>query len=366
MLNKKHLSIWLAVVLILGTVFPVAAQTRDEVAIISSRVVKCAHTGSFISEQVDEHHRVIRTFERAGNIHKRGFTDAHAEARATLLMLGMRPYNIGRLSPEQLEFIASSPRIQAIASYTKTDTYGNTIFVEPTAAYAAAERANKAELEALDYLLQQSSSPDALVDNQPLTVGYFNDGIMSLIHIAVASASDPARYTFITDALWLQMPWSRRTDSVGSVASSIAVDFSSMGGWYSYQRRSVVGANITYHFYSRTATTQHRISGAWQGTAAIVNMPLDTTVTRPIFVMHRHSNLNAVNVFEGLMVHPQLITNFNSIGAHYHSGFGIGAITPIVSISFGVGGVAASIGLAPTWHVVTTRRHVPLLLTYRP
>lgn len=365
MSNKRILSVLLALSLVLATVLPVVAQTRHEAGIVSPRVAKCAQTGLFVTSQVDEYHRVTKTVKRIESTHTQEFSNNPAKARAILLRLGVRPYNIGRLSPDQLDFVANSPRITSVISYTKGDGSGNVIFLDPATAYSEAERANRAELDALESILQQQSRPDFFVDIDPKTGGHLNDGIMSLIHVAAASDSDPSRYLFITDALWLQMPSSRRTDSVGSVASSIAVDFGSMAGWYSYQRRTTTGSHVTDHLYSRIATTQHRTNGSWQGTAALLNMPLDATVTRPIFIMHRHSNFNAVNIFEGLVVHPQLITNFNSIGAHYHKGIGIGAINPTVSISFGVEGVAASIGLSPTLHV-TTRRHVPLLLTYRP
>jgi|GEM_PF-1332686 len=371
MKRRKWISVLLSAALILGAIMSAAAHADAGPRILSSKIIECINTGFIIAEEVDENYRIIRTLERGGGSQTQRFSNVYAEAEAILSVLGMRRYNISRLTSDQMAFIVASPRIQSTVSYTKVDYAGHVLYVEPAVAYLEAELARQTEMAEMEQRIQQDLSLYEPIQPMGGGVGVANDGIMSLIHIVGADIANPARHLFISDALWLQMPSSRRTDTIGSVATSIAIDFNTIRGWYSYAARTVTstilgGTTINDNFFSRNASTQHRINGNWQGAASILNMPPDSAISEQgWFMSHTNSNFNAVTIFEALMVHPHVATNFNSIGSYYHNGFGFSFGSPSVSISIGGGGVSASIGWSPTLQF-TTKRNVPLLISFIP
>ena len=340
--------------------------TVDGVRIISEQIIEYSDFGFSIIEKIDENHRIIRVIERNDALHTQFSSDIYTKATTILTLLGISSFSIERMAYEQLEFIALSPNIQGIISYSRVDELGYVTYIEPSVAYFEAERAIKeelAEIELLAHMARYNLFEYESIQHNSGGAGIKNDGIMRLMHVVTQNHLDRERYRFVTKAEWLQMPFARRVDSIGSIATSIAIDFDSISSFYGFDRRTQIGDTFSWHSHTYIPTSQHRINGSWQGIAAILNMPSDVTMVYPVFISHRHTNFYAFNIFDGLIVHPQLATNFNSVGSHYHNGFGIGQFNPSVSIT--LRGISASIGLDPSLQN-TTRRDVSLLLQYTP
>jgi len=208
-----------------------------------------------------------------------------------------------------------------------------------------------------------------------LTTNTVNDGIVRLIHVAVPHGQFPHMFMFSTDALWLSMPSSRNVDSIGSIATGVTMlwhqDFRPVAG-YRYTMRVVTttplgGTTITEHPFNVPVEPQHRINGNWQGMAAPTELPPNSIINEPtLFRQTTIQEYNSFISFFSVITQDLQPTWFNSIGSHYHNGFGLTFGSPSVSISVGLSGnISASIGFSPTFQSAT-RRHVPLTVRFIP
>ncbi|MCL2285107.1 MAG: hypothetical protein FWC32_01940 [Firmicutes bacterium] len=367
MRRKKILSVILALVMVFGSVIPIAALPEHnyeicnvsnilpigDVTIVSSRFVEDSNLGLTMMESIDEYYRVIRTLVRDDVNPARVVLDIHAEASAILLMMGMNQYFIDGMSCEDLEFIAFSPSISTLASYSRIDQFGNSVYIDRVTAHAIAEEARQAELE----MMQFFNNPMGLYgyNIQPFNSGSRHDGVMSLFHLASQNWSNRNSFMFHTDATWLNEPFMRLTDSIGSTAMSITADVTrAWAGGFSYTENIIGPGSITSQRISRNIQPEFRTNGNWNGAGILFSLPR-TWSDGWWSVTHR--NMMAFSRFYGLLSHTT-VHSFNSIGSYYHTSVSLN-IRPSLSIGLGRSGVAASIGLSIALRYVIPR-HVQL------
>ena len=302
-----------------------------------------------VKQSADSAGRIIRVLEREPDADRPMSAD---ETREMLRSLGMPEQAIENLGEKELRRYASSPKIYTSDAYIRTDSLGRMTYVTKADAVMGA--------------IEQKSAFSPLASGSDT----YRDSYMNLYFIAADLDDGNGTYLFATNALWLTMPNFRWKDGVGAVAQDVAIDYSTMTGYYQYrQERYYNGVLQSTLLPAQTRTTLSRYdfqaatdsTGTFYGIGTIVNLPNDTRV--PVDDMEiYHTDYFVHTEFEANMRYPTFETYFNAIGSYVHKTLGLGGA---VSITVDTSGAAAvGLGLHPVENC--DGRHVPLRIHYVP
>ena len=302
-----------------------------------------------ISESTDSAGRVIRSVEREIDSDRLMSAD---ETREMLRSLGMPEQAIEGMDEKDLARYAASPNIYTSDAYIRTDSLGRMTYVT--------------ELEAVMGAAEQKSEFSPLASGSDT----YRDSYMNLYFVAADLDDGNGTYLFATNALWLTMPDFRWKDGVGAVAQDVAINYSTMGGYYQYrQERYYNGVLQSTLLPAQTRTTLSRYdfqaatdsTGTFYGVGTVVELPNDTGA--PVDGMEIiYTDYFVHAEFEANIRHPTLETYFNAIGSYVHKTFGVSGEVSIAVDTTGT--VAVGLGLQPKAHC--EGRHIPVFVHYAP
>jgi len=350
MLMKIALSIFLAITLSIVTLPPIMVSSQydvDEVQIISSTLLECPQFGFVVTEKVNEHYQVIRTFERNENIAQPfGHRDEIAEAKAILRLMGMDELFINHKPLSQLLAFANSPRLQTTGTYSRVDAYGNQTVIAPSVAHHEAE------------LIQQARDVYGCL----CCFGWTQNDIM-FMNLGVAPAwgdYHPGRpgeigwFAFSSSVSWLTTPFWRLTDSLGIVASYITTSPVDAVGIFSYVEEHL--------FFSRDVVqeitpTGRSALGRYGGRAISFRLPARIDPYEWVDFTEFRAHIS----FWGRIGPIHQCRPFAAIASYYHTAFRLGFED--ITVSVDSGGVSASIGVSFMLSN-QTKSHIELVLSY--
>ena len=302
-----------------------------------------------ISQSTDSAGRVIRSVEREIDSDRLISAD---ETREMLRSLGMPEQTIEGMDEKDLEQYAASPKIYTSDAYIRTDSLGRMTYVT--------------ELEAVMGAAEQKSVFSPLASGSDT----YRDSYMNLYFVAADLDDGNGTYLFATNALWLTMPTIRWKDGVGAVAQNIAIDYSTITGYYQYRQEIYYNGVLQSTLIpAQTRTTLSRYdfqaasdsTGTFYGVGTIVNLPNDTDTPVDDTEVY-YTDYFVHTEFEASMNYPTFATNFDAIGSYVHK-----TVTSPLEVSISIdtsGNAAVGLGLRPK--INYEGRHVPLYLHYEP
>lgn len=282
-----------------------------------------------ITECLDSKNQIIRTYERTPQVEISTFASngtnnsalSYEQTKEMLTSLGMDAQAIECLSDEELEEYATTPRIQSVTSFCKTDTEGNTSYVSENEAIQSA-----AEINAMSGTITSQTR--------------FFDEYMKLYYQVTDLADGLGSYKFVTEATWLTMPTQRQKDAVGSCAQGVTITPNTQKGYYSYTRSNIVEGNVLAETKVeediQSSSFANVTDNVYLGAVAYVNLPNDIYTTTMI---SRFYDFFVHTEYKGKIAHPQLVTNFNTSGTYTHVVTSI-TFTPSLNLSYEDGAVA--------------------------
>ncbi len=288
-----------------------------------------------ISTRVDLNNRVIKELERTPDSieAKKDAFEEYTETKELLLALGMEQDFIDKLSDEDLEQYATSPKMVATTSYVKTDSDGDITYLDESVALRESAVVHMAQLETAEALLSGE-----LMSTQAQKT--YQDSYMRVFYLVTYLGN--GKYKFSTDARWLTMPYFRGTDSLGACSQNATVLNNTRTGWYNYDIKTSTAGRITYSTGSQTISSPgNAVNGSWYGSAGYIKVPADSPPGG--YGLSSYSNLKAHYEFQGYVNYPKQDSWFNSVGSYCHATFKI-SYTPSLTIS--TKGTSAAIGLS--------------------
>lgn len=307
-------------------------------------------------ERIDEDNRIIRTYEKEdtpkGAI-AYGLRSLNSEendrerTKALLSDLGMGDAFIAELSDEDLDVYGESKSITGVVSYIKTDKDGNSTYVsEGDVSVCAPPSIDE------DVIIKDDGG-----GGSSFFTAEEEDSYMRLNYMVLDCAGEV--YKFLIDAEWLKMPNCRLTDSLGACSSSMTVEQDTRKGWCTYNKktetideydRKTTNNNVIHYDFSNSSFHEAGTVGGWYGSAALFALPINKTVHEKD-VWNNTIYYNKVTCygykvhyeFEGKIVNPELITNFNS-GATYCHQIKFLNVDPVLSIGTAEFGMAITLG----------------------
>lgn len=344
---KKLLSALLAFTLIFSmSVSAFAAEPNTDG---QKRSVESGGYTFTITEQTDENHRIIRTYEK-DQTSARTMPNLQ-ETKALLVALGMEEDNVNELSEETLQEFAEGSQITISTSYTKADENNNVTYLDETTALAESAEL-KAQQDSLKYNLAQGIATAADYED------YYKDSYMKVTYAVTYKGS--GSYLYSIDGKWLTMPFFRGFDSIGSCAMNGTVTNSTRSGNYSYDITYINGGSISYDDYSGNITNfKNAVNGNWYGSSGIINLPNDVFTDYSSII---YDNFEAHYQYRGHVTSPSEARWFNTVASYDHATVSI-AFDPSVSIDLN-GDVSASIGLSIVGS--TDTRSVEFEVYYKP
>ena len=309
-----------------------------------------------ILETVDSNHRIIRTFEREPSSPSINSIGNTMTTNDILLALGMEQDFIDKLSDEDLEIYATSPKMVATISYAKIDAENNVTYVTESEAIQEAEAMREAQKDKIEELKIGVLPGQEMKTNAQDT---YEDSYMRVFYLVTDMGN--GLYFFSTDARWLTMPFFRSKDSLGACAQNCTVDYATRSGWYEYDITEVNAGSVTYDYYWDSIDEddfKNAINGSWYGSAGILNLPNDG-YSETYSIMF--DDFKAHYEYKGYVNYTELESYFNTSGTYDHATVAI-SFSP--SVSIGIDGPSASIGL--NIFGATDTRTVDLLIHYVP
>ena len=300
---KKLVALTMSAFLLAQSTLPIFAvnQPQDEQYVYAN--------GILIQETVNENHQVIRTYtpQTTSSTYSTRGTESTPSAEDILEAMGLEQSFIDNMRPETLAVIQNSDYITTTVSYTRTDAEGNTYYISE-------EQANT-EIEAIK--ANTSATTFANIEFQD----FDEDEYMRVWHMVVHdTSSTDGTHLFCTAGRWLKEPHFQSWDSVGSIAHEIAYDDTSGYGYYTADEVHTIGSSeTTFDDYLYEVDSEYFSflkEGDWRGSAMIFEYPEDWgTSTYGV----EYSDVKAYYEFEGKIIQPEHITNFNSVGTYSHS-----------------------------------------------
>ena len=301
-----------------------------------------------ISQSTDSAGRVIRSVEREINSDRLMSAD---ETREMLRSLGMPEQAIEGMDEKDLARYAASPKIYTSDAYIRTDSLGRMTYVtELEAVMGAAEQKNEL---------------------YPLAIFSDNrfDSYMKLHFTAAALGDERGTYIFEVNALWLTMPCFRWKDGVGIAVQGMAIDYSTIMGYYQYrQERYSGGALQSTLLPEHTKTTLSRYDFrmaadsdvGFYGAGTLINLPDDTGA--PVDGMEIFCTDYFVHTeFEASVRYPTIETHFGAVGSYVHrTTMVIGGLSVSVAAADGEAGLVLRPGAG------CRERHAQLLSHHAP
>jgi len=187
--GKRILGVVLALAIILTMIavsmYGLEMETSNDITAMTT-LIEVDEFSFDITEHVDEHRRLTRTFERDFVPISRS-TD-YGFANALLLALGFNLEIIDMIPSEALAAIATTTFATSAILYSVGDEYGSHRYISPN----------------------------------------FVDGGIIQVHHGAFRVGNSRTYLFVTSGHWLAMPNQRGTGSIGQLASNISVNSSTI------------------------------------------------------------------------------------------------------------------------------------------
>lgn len=343
--TKKFLSLIIAIIML--CIPTTVAFAQDGKNICEVKIVHLNEYNFEIFEMETNDYSSVRTYKN----NKRRSLVNYEETKALLNVLGMTEELIDDLSSEALNDYATGEEITVSVSYFKqNEENGISLSVPEDVAIEESALIN----EQRDKLYESGNA-----EVQPRGTGYFNDNYLKITHTATRQSGES--YKFTVDTQWLVMPIFRGVDSVGICAGKCTV--SQLGtGYYTYTIQTTSDGQVYNSSYKGSSFKRNEmdiIDDDWGGCACTFNLPNDSSGTPGITV--RYLDYRVHYEYFGKIAHPQLITNFNSIGTYVHSTVSL-SVNPGISIS--TSGNSASIGISivgkkNTMNALAENRYTP-------
>lgn len=307
-----------------------------------SEIEKTVNSNGFsfeIIEQVDEHGRIIRTFEEASSKTRTTSMTSVAETKALLSALGMHEKFIDNLSDNALANFSNGEHTTIVTVYTRTDENNEvTILDEETALREASILKAQQNIYRRDLSTKSSTLRVTTEDD------YYRDSYMRVDYAVTYNGQ--GEYFYSVDAEWLTMPAIRGTDSLGACSMTCTVTPGTQYGYYFYDITNIVNGDVfeDFEFTLISSNYKNAISGNWYGSAGYFNLPNDVFgVGSSVY----YDNFCAHFEFEG---HKSGYTEpdyFNTVGSYTHSTIQLILSNPSINIDLsGDLDVTASIGLS--------------------
>lgn len=268
------------------------------------------------------------------------------ETKALLQTLGMDANEITAIPSTTMQDFATGEEITVVTSYSKHSESSNKTTYLPKETALSEAAALKPQQEA--YLLEHPESnisTKGVKPNESNTPGIFKDDYMKITHAAVRLRENKGLYKFTTNASWLTTPLFRGFDSVGSCAKNTTVTPNTNYGAYYYTSKTYNGnqvINTTTSGKKPFVKTERTEDNNWSGAAGIFTLPTNTHISGGISTLH--SDMGAYFEYKGKVAHPDLATNFNTVGSYSHAIVSV-SFTPSVTISTTLPFVSAGITL---------------------
>lgn len=241
--------------------------------------------------------------------------------KALLVKIGMREEIVKNLPESELKTYSECDVFYKITSYYK---------------------------ESPDGLVQISKNEHSSRDSDGYA--HYNNGSLEIDFILSGIQTRPHWFVFVVESEWKNMPLIRLTDTLGATASHIAIDPATRYGSYSYKETTVNWGKITERTIYGQIPAKDMVDAtnqSWMGSAIRFKLPEDIEASSDMpFYLRSCSKYIAHYKFEGVVTHPSLATNFNSVATYAH-----GILMPTLSPEIGFSGTGAnlSIGLLPQY-----------------
>lgn len=223
---------------------------------------------------MNENHQVIRTYtpQATSSTYSTRGTESTPSAEDILEAMGLEQSFIDNMRLETLAVIQNSDYITTIVSYTKTDVEGNT-------SYISEEYAN-AVIEIIETMKENNSATTYAYGEEQ---DYDEDEYMRIWHMAVhdTTSEEDGTYIFSAAGRWLNMPFIRAWDAIGSSAQNCT--YTPYTG-YGYTQNDIVhflaGGNVTsieQDVVTPISPDDYKDTNnnGWVGAAAVFNLPND-------------------------------------------------------------------------------------------
>lgn len=339
---KKLLSIALSCIMI--SALSTTAFAADIQSLGTEKTLSAKGYSFTITEKVNPNYSVTRTYTRDTAM-TRSTPDLN-ETKALLQVLGMDTSEITAIPSETMQDFATGEEITVVTSYSKHSESSNQTTYLPKETALAEAAALKPQQEA--YFLEHPESvisPMGEKPNESSTPGIFKDDYMKITHAAVRLRNDAGLYKYTTSATWLTTPLFRGFDSIGSCTKSGSIKQNTGSGSYYYTTKTYNAGKLTNTTNSgkKSFTRIERVEkNGWSGCAGIFTLPSNTQISGGVSILQ--SDIGAYFEYQGHVEHPELATNFNTVGSYSHSTVSI-SFTPSVTISTNMPFVSAGITL---------------------
>ena len=326
---KKLICMTLIFIMTVSLCAPVTAV--ETTATQDAEIKKNNEYGFTYTEQVDEAHNTVRTYNKQENTvsnlartatHGSDFGASTEErTKAILTDLGMSPAFVSELTAEDLEEYANSTQIISVVTYQKTDAEGKVV--------------NIPEEEALAYTRSRPNIEEMLppMDGAGIAAAESESWDDGLRINFVISYEGSGVYKFSINAEWFEDPTWRFTDSLGACAQNIAIENNTRSGWYKYDLFMMYAGNTYESNDEKETLTNYQNAtglGNWDGSAVIFDLH-DSFVT-DTYDMVLYSNHRVHYEFKATIHQWQSETNFDATATYSQRRIGA-TFSPSLSIT---------------------------------